>query len=31
MSNPCFEFWYLLHFEYTTANLKNYSSVITTI
>ncbi|EPY6472922.1 RloB family protein [Clostridium sporogenes] len=28
ISNPCFEFWYLLHFEYTTANLKNYNSVI---
>ncbi|KFX54716.1 RloB domain-containing protein [Clostridium botulinum] len=27
ISNPCFELWYLLHFEYTTANLKNYDDV----
>ncbi len=27
LSNPCFEFWYLLHFQYTTGFLKNYSSV----
>ncbi|SFC38576.1 RloB family protein [Clostridium uliginosum] len=27
ISNPCFELWYLLHFEYTTANLKNYEDV----
>lgn len=27
ISNPCFEIWYLLHFEYTTANLKDYDSV----
>lgn len=27
VSNPCFELWYLLHFEYTTANLKNYDEV----
>lgn len=27
ISNPCFELWYLLHFEYTTANLKNYDEV----
>ena len=27
ISNPCFEFWYLLHFEYTTSNLKNYDDV----
>lgn len=27
MSNPCFELWYLLHFEYTTANMKNYTEV----
>ncbi|MEA4826889.1 MAG: RloB family protein [Clostridium sp.] len=28
VSNPCFELWFLLHFEYTTANLKNYDAVI---
>lgn len=28
ISNPCFELWYLIHFEYTTANLKDYDSVI---
>ena len=27
MSNPCFELWYLLHFEYTTANMRSYSDV----
>lgn len=27
ISNPCFELWYLLHFEYTTANLKDYNDV----
>lgn len=27
MSNPCFELWYLLHFEYTTATMKSYSDV----
>lgn len=27
VSNPCFELWYLMHFEYTTANLKNYDDV----
>lgn len=27
VSNPCFELWYLMHFEYTTANLKNYNAV----
>ncbi|WP_278319566.1 RloB family protein [Clostridium tepidiprofundi] len=27
ISNPCFELWYLLHFEYTTANFKNYDAV----
>lgn len=27
MSNPCFELWYLLHFEYTTAIMKSYSDV----
>ena len=24
ISNPCFEFWYLLHFQYTTKFLKDY-------
>jgi len=28
ISNPCFELWYLMHFEYTTANLKDCDSVI---
>lgn len=27
ISNPCFELWYLMHFEYTTANLKDYDDV----
>lgn len=27
ISNPCFEIWYLLHFEYTTAFLENYDKV----
>lgn len=27
ISNPCFEPWYLLHFEYTTKFLKNYPAV----
>ncbi len=27
ISNPCFEIWYLLHYIYTTANLKNYDAV----
>ncbi len=27
ISNPCFELWYLLHYIYTTANLKNYDAV----
>ena len=27
ISNPCFELWYLLHFQYTTRYLKNYSAV----
>lgn len=27
LSNPCFELWYLLHFKYTTANMKDYDSV----
>jgi hypothetical protein len=27
LSNPCFEIWYLLHYKYTTANLKDYDAV----
>ena len=27
ISNPCFEFWYLLHFRYTTKYMKNYNAV----
>lgn len=27
ISNPCFELWYLLHFEYTTAFFKSYEDV----
>jgi hypothetical protein len=27
LSNPCFEFWYLLHFQFTTAFLKDYDAV----
>lgn len=27
LSNPCFEIWYLLHYKYTTANLKNYDAI----
>lgn len=27
ISNPCFEIWYLLHYIYTTANLKDYDAV----
>lgn len=27
LSNPCFELWYLLHFQYTTAFLKDYEAV----
>lgn len=27
ISNPCFEIWYLLHYIYTTANLKDYNAV----
>lgn len=27
ITNPCFEFWYLLHFEYSTAFLRNYDEV----
>ena len=29
ISNPCFEFWYLLHFRYTTKHLKDYPAVRT--
>lgn len=29
ISNPCFEFWYLLHFQYTTKFLKDYPAVKT--
>jgi hypothetical protein len=27
-SNPCFELWYLLHFDYTTAQFRNADEVI---
>lgn len=27
ISNPCFEFWYLLHFQYTTKFLKDHPAV----
>lgn len=27
ISNPCFEFWYLLHFQYTTKFLRDYPAV----
>ena len=27
LSNPCFEVWYLVHYKYTTANLKNYNAL----
>jgi hypothetical protein len=27
LSNPCFELWYLLHFQYTTKFLKDYETV----
>ena len=27
LSNPCFEFWYLLHFQYTTKFFKDYPAV----
>lgn len=27
VSNPCFEFWYLLHFKHTTGYLKDYGAV----
>lgn len=28
ISNPCFEFWYLLHFRYTTAHFRDYNAVL---
>ena len=28
LSNPCFEFWYLLHYQYTTAHLRDYDAVV---
>jgi hypothetical protein len=31
ISNPCFEFWYLLHFQYTTKFFKDYQSVRSTL
>lgn len=27
LSNPCFELWYLLHFMYTTAELRDFNAV----
>src|SRR5699024_8795010 len=27
ISSPCFEFWYLLHFQYTTKFLRDYPAV----
>lgn len=27
ISNPCFEFWYLLHFQYTTRYFRDYTAV----
>jgi hypothetical protein len=27
ISNPCFEIWFLLHFQYSTASLDSYSDV----
>ncbi len=27
ISNPCFEYWYLLHYKYTTAFFKDYDAV----
>ena len=29
LSNPCFEFWFLLHFIYTTGYIKDYDAVVT--
>ena len=31
ISNPCFEFWYLLHFHYTTKFFKDYPAVKTAL
>ena len=31
VSNPCFEFWYLLHFQYTTKFFKDYPAVKTAL
>lgn len=31
ISNPCFEFWYLLHFQYTTKFFKDYPAVKTAL
>ena len=31
LSNPCFEFWYLLHFQYTTKFFKDYPAVKTAL
>lgn len=31
ISNPCFEFWYLLHFQYTTKFFKDYPAVMTAL
>ena len=31
ISNPCFEFWYLLHFDYTTKYFRDYNTVITAL
>lgn len=28
ISNPCFEFWYLLHFRYSTGYLRDYDAVV---
>lgn len=31
ISNPCFELWFLLHFRYTTAYLRDYTAVVTAL
>lgn len=31
LSNPCFEVWYLMHFQYTTKFLRDYSAVKTAL
>ena len=28
LSNPCFELWYLLHFDYSTGIMQNYNAVL---